>query len=80
MGAVWAVFTPAVLSWTALVWITVLGFAVLSGVLTMVMRSPRSVWQVIADSEVEPHGVARLARVGIPATTPITQTKGDRPR
>jgi len=77
MGVVWAVFTPAVLSWTGFVGVSVLGFLVLSAVLTMTMRSPQTVWQVIADTESEPGGAARLMRVAIPAIGPINQMKGD---
>jgi hypothetical protein len=80
MGVLWAVFTPAVLSWAAFVGVSVLGFLVLSGVLTIAMRSPQTVWQVIADTESESRGVAGLRRVAIPATMPINQLKGDRPQ
>jgi len=81
MAVVWAVFTPAVLSWPAFLWLSVVGFLVLSGVLTVAMRSPRSVGDVIADTEAEaPRGFGRLARIAIPEAKPFDRMKGDAPR
>jgi hypothetical protein len=54
MSLVWAVFVPSVLSWTGLAWVSVLSFLTLSAALTVAMRSPRSVAQVIAATEAEP--------------------------
>ncbi len=54
MSLVWALFVPSVLSWTGLGWLSLLGFLALSTTLTLVMRSSRSVGQVIADTEAEP--------------------------
>ncbi len=81
MVFVWAVFTPYPLSFTGLAWVSVLGFLVLSVGLTVVMRSPRSLSQVIADAETEPtRGVARLARAALPVFGPVNRMEGDGPR
>jgi protein-S-isoprenylcysteine O-methyltransferase Ste14 len=81
MAFVWAVFTPSPLSFTGLVWVSVLGFVALSIGLTVAARSPRSLAQVIADAEAEPtRGVARLARVALPVFGPVNRMKGDGPR
>ena len=78
---VWAVFTPSPLSFTALAWVSVLGFMALSVGLTVALRSPRSLAQVIADTEAEPtRGAARLARVAMPLLGPPNRMKGDGPR
>jgi hypothetical protein len=81
MVFVWAVFTPSPLSFTGLVWVSVLGFLALSVGLTVLIRSPRSLAQVIEDAEGEPTlGVARLARVAMPMLGPPNPMKGDAPR
>jgi putative Ca2+/H+ antiporter (TMEM165/GDT1 family) len=81
MSVVWGVFTPSVLPWTGLAWVSVLSFMALTVALSVAMRSPRSVAQVIADAEAEPaRGVARLARVALPVFGPVNRMKGDGPR
>jgi cytochrome c-type biogenesis protein CcmH/NrfF len=57
-------FTPRVLSWAGLVWLSVVGFLLLSGLLMVVTRSrSRTATQVIADTEAEP-GLAPATRSG----------------
>jgi hypothetical protein len=62
MTVVWVVFTPAMISGTGLALVTVLGFLVVWTTLTTVMRSPRSIAKVIADTEKDTaRAVARQA-------------------